>query len=242
MDLQDIMALAGLVAGFAAVLYLDARRNGKRPAPQGKPKLTPLRIYAFSTRRYAPFKPGAFPVTLAFIGICLGVALASNMGQSAYVLMPLLISDPDNPSFREILSGQVWRLITPAFIHFGPMHLVFNLFWLWDLGGTLERIQGSRFILAFVMGVGIIANLAQYILTGSAAFGGMSGVLYGFIGYVWMQNRTNPAFPVRLSNETLVILLGWYALCWLGVLGPVANWAHTAGLAAGAALGARRAA
>lgn len=58
MNLQDIIALAGLVAGLVAVIYLDARRNGKKkPGPRGKPILSAGRILTLAVRRYAPFNP-----------------------------------------------------------------------------------------------------------------------------------------------------------------------------------------
>ena len=49
--------------------------------------------------------------------------------------------------------------------------------------------------------------------------------------------RFNPAFGLALHKSTVTMMLVWYALCWTGMLGPIANWAHTAGLAMGIAWG-----
>jgi GlpG protein len=135
------------------------------------------------------------------------------------------------------LAGQIWRLVTPIFIHFGLMHLVFNMIWLWDIGLPTERRNGHLFMLCFVLLVGVSANLAQYLLTGYPFFGGMSGVVYGLFGYLWMQGKYNPNFGIALHNRTIAIMLGWFVLCWFGLLGPVANWAHSFGLGVGIAWG-----
>lgn len=177
------------------------------------------------------------PVTGALIVISVVVALVSRLGADKAVLAPLYIADPYSYGFQSILSGQVWRLITPIFIHFGVLHILFNMMWLWDLGRVIELRKGRLFLLGFVLVVGIASNLAQFILSGSPYFGGMSGVVYGLLGYIWIHGRVNPRFGVTLHKPVVVMMLAWFALCWLGIFGPIANWAHTFGLGAGIALG-----
>jgi hypothetical protein len=65
----------------------------------------------------------------------------------------------------------------------------------------------------------------------------MSGVVYGLLAYIWMRNRLDANAGYRLHHYDVVICAGWYLLCWTGVLGPIANWAHTAGLIGGLACG-----
>jgi GlpG protein len=149
----------------------------------------------------------------------------------------LMIATPGSPGFSEVLSGQVWRLITPIFVHFGILHILFNMMWLWDLGRSLEFLKGRAFLGVFVVVAGIVSNLAQYLLTGSPLFGGMSGVVYAFLAYVWIQGRNNPRFGMALHQSTVIMMAVWYVLCWTGLLGPVANWAHTAGILVGVAWG-----
>lgn len=177
------------------------------------------------------------PLTVGLIGVSVAFAVVSGLGRSLNVLAPFFIATPGSQGLNDVLAGQVWRLVTPIFIHFGVLHLVFNMLWLWDLGRLVESRRGSWYFGGFVAVVGVASNLAQYLLVGSPFFGGMSGIVYGLLGYIWMQGKYNPGFGYVLHKQIVTMMLIWYALCWTGLLGPIANWAHTAGLAIGIAWG-----
>lgn len=129
-----------------------------------------------------------------------------------------------------------WRLFTPMLLHFSVLHIAFNLMWWLDLGGRVERLQSSGRLLSITLLMAAISNTAQFMMTGPD-FGGLSGVIYGLLGYVWIQGKMRPDAGLFLPNNVLFIMLAWLVLCWTGVLGPVANYAHLAGLLAGTALG-----
>ena len=171
------------------------------------------------------------PLTYTFIGISLFITVITWFGSIESILLPLLISEYYT-GISEIMNGQIWRLVTPIFIHFHIFHIVFNMLWLWDLGGTVERIQGSRILLMIVLISGILSNVGQHLFTGPL-FGGMSGVVYALLGYVWMQGLFNPRFYASLNKAIVVMMLVWFVLCWTGVIGNIANIAHTAGLVVG---------
>ena len=115
-------------------------------------------------------------VSIVLIAVSGLVAASSNLGASIPELKTLFIADPAHAGFADIAQGQVWRLITPIFIHFGALHLLFNMIWVWDLGKLIEARKGIGFYIGFVLVAGVASNLAQYLFTDSPYFGGMSGV------------------------------------------------------------------
>ncbi len=134
--------------------------------------------------------------------------------------------------FRAILHGEVWRLFTPMFLHFGPLHLLFNMMWLQDLGGAIEVRRGKWKFLVLVLAIAGISNTAQAIYS-SPYFGGMSGVVFGLFGYVWMQSRYVPESGFYMPPSTVMLMLIWMFVCYAGLFGPIANAAHTVGLLVG---------
>ena len=133
-------------------------------------------------------------------------------------------------------TGQVWRLVTPILLHFGWMHFIFNLYWLYFLGGGMEGKLGAGRFLGFILLAAVLSNLGQYLLSGPN-FGGMSGVNYGLFGYLWIRGNRDPSFGLQLDQGTITMLLIWFAICFTGLVGNVANTAHTLGLVVGVAGG-----
>ena len=134
--------------------------------------------------------------------------------------------------FPEIMHGQVWRLITPIFMHFGILHILFNMAWLYQLGGLIESREGSWIMVAQVVVFGIAGNVLQFYLAGPS-FGGMSGVVYGLFAYIWIMGRYGNVSGYQLDQTTVIIMIAWFFLCLAGVVGNVANGAHGAGLVLG---------
>ncbi|MCP1315534.1 MULTISPECIES: rhomboid family intramembrane serine protease [unclassified Halomonas] len=188
------------------------------------------------------------PVTVVTIGLCLVVfALMNTLGDGVLLsltIVPVWIVDNQvvATSLGETLaSGQVWRLLSPAFLHFGLMHLIFNLMWVWYFGRQVEALQGSRMMLSLLVVAGIGANLAQYA-TGTVLFGGMSGVVYALLGHVWLVSRRRPQSGFFVPQMLVVFMLGWMVFTMTGLadsvgFGNVANEAHLGGLLVGLATG-----
>lgn len=137
------------------------------------------------------------------------------------------------PLLTEVFHGQVWRLITPIFLHFGLLHIIFNCMWLHTLGGDVERVEGPWVLGAMVLVFAIAGNVLQLYFA-SPAFGGMSGVNYGLFAYVWLVGKWRREPRYQLDPFTIGLMLFWFVACWLGWVGAIANYAHTGGLVMGA--------
>jgi GlpG protein len=177
------------------------------------------------------------PVTLFLIGASVLVTLYGGFNMSLPKVRWLLISQGDPGFLPEVQSGEIWRLITPIFIHFGPTHLIFNMLVLYDLGRMIEMAQGPKRLALLVAVIGAGSNVGQYIL-GGPFFGGMSGVLYGMVGYIWLRSHCEPASGLMLSPMTLGVMLVWFFLCLFNIIPGVANGTHAVGLVMGIIWGA----
>ena len=178
-------------------------------------------------------------VNTTFIVACVLVSLLTSLGENKARLVPLFISlwPASTPeALTEVRHGEVWRLFTPAFLHFGVYHLALNMLAMVNLGGPLERVEGPRFYLGFTALIALGSNLAQYFQTGSPAFGGMSGVIFGLFGFLWLRGWVDRRYVLRLQLQGIITTLVWFAFCFTGIL-PIANTAHAVGLGIGAAWG-----
>jgi GlpG protein len=184
-------------------------------------------------------RSGRTPLTYALIGVCILVTVFSGLSPRLEDVRWLLISEWKLGSgwLPEVRTGQIWRLVTPIFIHFSPSHLLFNMLALRDLGGIVESCQGAKRLALLVLVLALGSNLGQYILF-NPFFGGMSGVLYGIFGYIWVRGQCDPGSGLALSPMTVGIMLLWFFLCLTGILGSVANGAHAVGLVMGIVWGA----
>jgi len=155
-----------------------------------------------------------------------------------YALSVLGLFQPMQSAFAFFTSqpfdfSQSWRFITPAFLHFSALHIVFNLLWWWQLAGIVEKQQGKQRLLLLFLFTAIASNLAQYFLV-SPYFGGLSGVVYGLVGYCWLFGILNKNSKVYLQNSYFGFLLVWLVLGFVDLLPMnVANYAHLVGLLAG---------
>lgn len=202
------------------------------------------------------------PVTITLIVISLLVGLGTRLGSQREPLIDWLSIAPYVErggwivwdGLAAIQQGQIWRLVTPIFLHFGPLHLLFNMFMMFQLGAFVELVRGHFRMALFVLVIAIPSNVAEYYLSTSLflkdpdfagiiafdrspLFGGMSGVIYGLFGYIWMKSRFEPGSGFFIHPNTVFILMFWFVLGFVLRDLNIANMAHAGGLVTGMLLG-----
>lgn len=136
------------------------------------------------------------------------------------------------PAFKEMMEGEIWRVITPIFLHFGVIHVLFNFMAMWDIGRLIELLHGRWFYGVFLLVTGMLSNTAQYVMVGPM-FGGLSGVLFASLGFLWTYGAVIEERTFKLPKNSLVGVMIWFFLCLFGLGGMIANTAHGIGLTSG---------
>jgi GlpG protein len=185
------------------------------------------------------------PVTLALILLSIGGFLMYLYTPMNWLNALSFSSSQvsDNQGLFEAIDGQYWRLITPAFLHFGWLHIVFNCLWLWDLGRRVEQVMGHLNMFMLFLVIAVVSNASQFEFGGGGLFGGMSGVVYGLLGFSWIAPQLQPAWPIQPPKAIMIFMVGWLVVCMSGMVevlgfGAIANAAHLGGLLCGAVVGA----
>jgi membrane associated rhomboid family serine protease len=127
--------------------------------------------------------------------------------------------------------GDWWRLLTAAFLHYGPIHLLLNMLGLYWFGSLLEeRIGSARYLLLYVVS-GLAGSAGALVVSPTSPTVGASGAIFGILGagLVLEQQRDyvfgGSALGVIVAN--LVLTFAWS--------GNISVGGHIGGLIGGAA-------
>ncbi len=187
-------------------------------------------------------RPKIGKLTMGLMMVCVGIFLSMRFIDAGEILFWLKISNfnPVGIGLPEVLQkGQIWRLVTPILMHGSLIHIFFNLWCMKDLGSILEWRLGWRSLLGLILATAVVSNLAQYYTSGPS-FLGISGVVFGLLGFLWIKGKFDPNFGLELPRPIVFLMLIWLVLGYMRVLdsfvgATIANNAHLAGLIAGMA-------
>lgn len=190
-----------------------------------------------------------YPVVSAVIAACL-LLFPLSMGwlPSGRSAMAQLVFWPESAIIAQrgdiaalvstfTASGELWRLLTPALLHFSIMHIAFNLSIFAFVGRRVERLLGHGPLVLVVVVTGLLSNVAQALWQPASLFGGLSGVCYGVVAYAWFASRRHGSVAWQLPAGLMPAMLVMLVLFSTGVTEPlglhVANAAHWGGLLSG---------
>jgi rhomboid protease GluP len=134
------------------------------------------------------------------------------------------------------LGGQWWRLVTSMFLHGGLLHIMFNMFALWQVGRLVERMFGSARFLALYMIAGVCGSLASVLWNPHVNSVGASGAIFGIIGgLLAFIRRPDSGVPGTIVKDLRGSLSGFLLFnIAAGLVYPhTDNAAHIGGLVGG---------
>lgn len=197
------------------------------------------------------------PITLTLVIISTIVSLISNFGdpgannslgktlvkemlfvdQNDYIAEAEKVGKENVDPAISLKKGQLWRAVTPVFLHLHAMHLLFNMLAVIQLGRLIERMEGPWRYGLIILLTAIIPNLLQGLMPeqyfGNPIFAGMSGIAFGLFGFLWVKTSLRPEFGMAMPTSSVVLMLAWLVMGFTGTLGPIANLAHLGGLLTG---------
>lgn len=182
------------------------------------------------------------PVTLSLILFCLIVALISELGSVTsrvqWLFFPLVSAQNPGSMLLGLLNPlNALRSLTPMFLHFGELHLIFNMLWLWFFGRQLEPTHRFWHFILLIVLTSLVSNASQYLYNGYNNFGGMSGVVYGLVGYTWIIHNFMPRSYMLLNNSMFFFFVAALIVMELVAGSVIASAAHLGGLLSGLLIG-----
>ncbi|MGF1712769.1 rhomboid family intramembrane serine protease GlpG [Vibrio kagoshimensis] len=175
-------------------------------------------------------KAKAGPVTLSLMVVCIVIFALQQVGFGSEIFSALHFPAVEGQQW------QLWRWLSHAVLHFSAIHIAFNILWWWQLGGDIEKKLGGLKLLQIFVVSSALSGAGQYWIEG-ANFGGLSGVVYALVGYLWVLSVRAPQLGLGIQKQVVGFMLIWLALGYVQPFMAIANTAHLAGLASGIALG-----
>jgi membrane associated rhomboid family serine protease len=131
-------------------------------------------------------------------------------------------------------AGEWWRLLTAGFVHYGLIHIAFNMILLYQFGVMLEPALGRARFLALYLAALVCGSFGAVLLSPNAMTGGASGAVFGLVGAaaIGLRQRGISVWDTGIGGLLVVNLIFTFAIPGISVGG------HLGGLVGGAAVGA----
>ena len=180
-----------------------------------------------------PLNRVAYPmVTYTLLGVTILIFILQMLSET------LLGSDyPAMLGMKEnslVVQGQIWRLLTPVFLHGSLLHIGFNMYALWVIGGRMERAYGHGKFIALYFLSAYAGNVFSFLFQPSPSLGA-STAIFGLLAaegvLLYLNRKLIHDARNMLQN---IITIGVINLI-IGMTGGIDNWGHLGGLLGGLA-------
>jgi rhomboid protease GluP len=170
-------------------------------------------------------------ITYTLLGLNIFIYLLQFASQSLYgrdlvAAMGLKANDL-------IVAGELWRLVTPMFLHGSILHLAFNMYALIIFGPGLERHYGHLRFTALYLLAGFAGNVVSFMFSNANSLGS-STAIFGLLGaegvFLYHNQRLLGGSARRALNNIIVIAVINFVI---GLQPGIDNWGHLGGLLGG---------
>lgn len=169
-------------------------------------------------------------LTLIFLNILMFLFTAALSGSTnIHILVLVRFGAKVN---ELVAQGEVWRLLTSAFLHGNLMHIFFNMYALMNLGQVVEATLGKvRFlVLYFLSALG--GGLMSYLFTPNPSVGA-SGAVFGLLGAVLILGLTGRSPHLKRALPNILFIIGINLFIGFAGSSVIDNWGHIGGLLMG---------
>lgn len=178
-----------------------------------------LTLFGGGRNAFSTFGDGLTPLHVRFADLPLGVCSPGMAGCST-------------DEWMGIATGEYYRLLTSMFLHYGPFHLLMNMYALLWLGDAVERALGRWRYIALYMAAGLGGSAASYAFNNVQSFpAGASGAVFGLFGAYFVIAKR-----LRLDTSQMATVIGINVIFNV-VAREYIDWrAHLGGVVVGAAM------
>jgi membrane associated rhomboid family serine protease len=205
-------------------------------------ELSQFRATLDATTPYAFVTP-----TIIVVNVVVFVALWLSSGAFLLPRVETLVQWGAN-CVPETTTGEWWRLFTSMFLHFGILHILFNMWVLWGIGRLVERFVGNVAFAVSYLAAGFLGSVASVLWSDGIVSAGASGAVFGvfgvLVGFMSLHRKSIPIEAIKRHRNSALAFLAFnlfFGIQWQlnksEVMPGVDMAAHVGGLVAGFACG-----
>ncbi|MFT4765688.1 MAG: GlpG protein [Oleispira sp.] len=217
-------------------IWVEAWQAGQLSAKPDSLERTPWQV---NVQQYL-IQCSRFPITVIMLLLVAGIFFSQQFGLFGLEswLLEAVVWSGEKLDFTSFWNNDIYRWFSPALIHLSFMHLLMNSFWWWVLAKEIEVHDGHIGLILLVLVLAVGSAFAQYLAVGPY-FAGLSGVVYGLMGWAWGRQsfkQTYYQLPSWLFPFMIVTMVIMMMVDGAGMSLNIGHESHLAGAVIGVLL------